>query len=194
MTDPAYVFLAGVGNSEPEHWQTRWYEELRGATAAHWVQHDDWQRISCDRWLEELEDALSDAPVCQPAQPGRSIVFVAHSLGCLLAAEWLDRHPAATATRALLVAPPDIGGPRFPRGVLGFRNALTIPRIPCRAILVASRDDPFVDFEYARELANRWHARFADVGFKGHINAESRLGTWPEGRALLDELAACNAP
>jgi predicted alpha/beta hydrolase family esterase len=27
-----------------------------------------------------------------------------------------------------------------------------------------------------------------DSGMSGHINTDSRLGDWPEGRALLEEL------
>ena len=33
-----------------------------------------------------------------------------------------------------------------------------------------------------------WGAQFIDHGACGHINADSGLGDWPEGRALLRSL------
>jgi diadenosine tetraphosphate (Ap4A) HIT family hydrolase len=61
-------------------------------------------------------------------------------------------------------------------------------RLPFPSILVASRDDPYADFARAQELAALWGARFVDAGAQGHLNADSKLGTWREGRALLKEL------
>ena len=33
-------------------------------------------------------------------------------------------------------------------------------------------------------------SRFVDVGNRGHINSDSKLGAWPEGQALLASLGA----
>ena len=62
-------------------------------------------------------------------------------------------------------------------------------RLPFPSIVIASRDDPYVDFRRARALANSWGSRFADAGAVGHINTASNLGDWPFGKALLDGLA-----
>ncbi|MGB4116081.1 MAG: alpha/beta hydrolase, partial [Polaromonas sp.] len=43
-------------------------------------------------------------------------------------------------------------------------------------------------FERAESLAQAWGARFIDAGERGHINAESGLADWPEGRNLLHTL------
>jgi predicted alpha/beta hydrolase family esterase len=37
-------------------------------------------------------------------------------------------------------------------------------------------------------MARDWGARFVDAGARGHLNGESGLGDWPEGRELLNEL------
>jgi hypothetical protein len=34
-------------------------------------------------------------------------------------------------------------------------------------------------------MAGHWGSRFVDLGERGHINAESGLGDWPEGHAML---------
>ena len=38
-------------------------------------------------------------------------------------------------------------------------------------------------------LVAAWAARFIDAGAGGHLNAESGLGDWPEGRKLLNEIS-----
>ena len=68
------------------------------------------------------------------------------------------------------------------------------PSLPSRAsaffpaIVVASRDDPFVAFERAAAFAADWGAEFADAGAAGHINTASGHSPWPEGRLLLERL------
>jgi hypothetical protein len=39
-------------------------------------------------------------------------------------------------------------------------------------------------------MAADWGAQAQSVGALGHINADSGLGDWPEGRALLRSLLA----
>ena len=45
-------------------------------------------------------------------------------------------------------------------------------------------------FERAGALAADWGARLVDGGARGHINAESGLGAWPQGQALMRQLLA----
>ena len=58
-----------------------------------------------------------------------------------------------------------------------------LPRdpLPFPALFIASRSDPYHDYEASEELAYAWGARIADAGHAGHINAESGHGPWPEG-------------
>jgi predicted alpha/beta hydrolase family esterase len=60
--------------------------------------------------------------------------------------------------------------------------------LPFPTILVASRNDPYASFDTASGLAEAWGSQLVDVGRAGHINAESGLGIWEQGVALLETL------
>jgi len=168
------LILPGYGGSGPAHWQTRW-EAL----------HPDYRRVQVPDWnqpdLEVWVKALSDVAV-RASQPP---VIVAHSLGCLVVAHFAARGGKARA--ALLVAVPDPDGLEFPPDARGFAHLpLTPLGFPSR--VVASRNDPYASFEFSARCARAWGSDLTDVGALGHINAESNLGDWPQGDALLSEL------
>jgi len=171
------LIVPGLGGSGPEHWQTRWQACDPRCVR---VLQDDWDRPHREAWCARLEQAVSQA--------GSEVVLVAHSLGCLTVAHWARRGSVQRVHGALLVAPPDVESlERCPSVLHGFAP---IPRdtLPFPSILVASRDDAYAHIDCARELATAWGARFVDVGERGHINADSGLGEWQEGRALLAAL------
>ncbi|MGW4803914.1 RBBP9/YdeN family alpha/beta hydrolase [Kitasatospora sp. NPDC004272] len=176
MSTPTHVFIAGIGNSGPDHWQSLWRDRTDGAV---WVEHTSWDEPERDTWVAELDAALR-------AVPGPK-VLVAHSLGCTLVAEWAAEHRDEDVTAALLVAVPDVDGPEFPTQATGFDSARH-GRLPFRSLVVSSQDDPYGSPEHAAADAELFGAELVDVGHRGHINAESGLGDWPEGRALLDQL------
>ena len=170
------LLLPGWQDSGPGHWQTEW-ERLHGDRR---VQQHDWMRPLRGDWSARLEEVVLDTP--------GEVVLAAHSLGCILAAWWAAHTRHAHKVRgALLVAPGDVERPDLAAQLRGWapiaRQALPFP-----AVLVGSRNDPYCSFERARALATDWGARFVDLGLSGHINADSRLGAWAEGRALLDVL------
>jgi predicted alpha/beta hydrolase family esterase len=176
VREPRFVFLAGVGDSEPEHWQRRWYRAIPDAL---WVQHDDWERITRDRWIADLDAALQ-------ALSSRAVI-VAHSLGCLLTAEWLRERPRPSVAGAFLVAPPDVASPHFPPTVLGFEPIDRCPPEPlqCPAMVVASTTDRYATIERSRAVAAHWGASMVEVGDCGHINLASGIGDWCEGQELM---------
>lgn len=114
------------------------------------------------------------------------VVLVAHSLGCLLVAAWASVSLHTAGVRgALLVAPGDVeveGGPVPP--LPGWRPIVR-QRLPFPSVLVASRNDPYCTLARARDMAHDWGAEWVDLGSRGHLNAESGLGDWPEGRQLI---------
>jgi len=117
-------------------------------------------------------------------------VLVAHSLACALVAHGARRPAWSSVVAALLVAPADVDSEaRTPPETRGFAPMPTEP-LPFAATVVSSQNDPFVELERARELARRWGAEFVDAGAVGHINAESGLGDWADGRRLLRALVA----
>jgi predicted alpha/beta hydrolase family esterase len=187
MSRVAFVFLAGLGNSEPHHWQRLWCGELARTNRVLWVEHADWNRVSRDRWLAEMDAALDGMG------PSPAAVLVAHSLGCLLAAEWLAENWESNVASALLVAPPDLASPQAPPGISGFRNPFSLAPANCKCTVVASENDPFASMDYCQRLADHWRARLVNIGARGHINAGSELGNWAEGRKLLAEIVPAAA-
>lgn len=115
---------------------------------------------------------------------------MAHSLGCVLVSHWAREHADARVVGALLVAPADVDalGREVPHAA-SFCPAPKLP-LPFPSLLVASRNDPYATFDCAERYARDWGAELVDLGQLGHINADSRLGTWSEGRALLRRLWA----
>ncbi|MEW6695639.1 Serine hydrolase [Tepidimonas thermarum] len=160
--------LPGWLSSGPDHWQSRW-ERLHGFVR---VEQHDWLTPRRGDWMARLEDVVADAP--------GPLVLVAHSLGCILTAAWAahSRH-TGRVRGALLVAPGDVEQPDLGARLPGWapieRRALPFP-----SVLVASRDDPYCRFERAQALAQAWGSRFIDAGARGHLNAESGLGDWPQ--------------
>jgi predicted alpha/beta hydrolase family esterase len=173
--DLTYVFLAGYGDSGDGHWQRAWLGRLPNAV---WVAHEDWFAAQREEWVADVQKALW--------QISGPMVVVAHSLGCLLLAEWCRNHEDPSLVGAFLVAVPNPDGINFPGVVEGFEDP-TAMELPFPAIVVASQDDPYADIEFARTIAETWGARFVDIGAKGHINADSGVGDWDEGWEMLRE-------
>ena len=171
------LILPGRGDSDGQHWQSRWE---RSHPQYRRVVQDEWDRPVRALWQARLEAAVA---ACGP-----DTVLVAHSLGCLLAVHW-----AATSSRrvkaALLVGVPDPARASFPPEVVGFAPVPLRP-LPFASIVVASTDDPYGGWRYASECAAAWGSRLVSAGAAGHINSASGLGDWPEGFALLQELMA----
>ncbi len=92
-------------------------------------------------------------------------------------------------TAALLVAPGDTEQPDL-RPQLPTWQPIPMTRLPFPSLLVGSRNDPYCQFARAQALARAWGSEWLDLGECGHINADSGLGDWPEGHALLQRLVA----
>ncbi|MEY4508065.1 MAG: hypothetical protein RLZZ450_187 [Pseudomonadota bacterium] len=171
------LIVPGLGGSGPTHWQSRWEDDDPRCRR---VEQRAWDEPVLAEWCERLERAVLAGPA--------PVVLVAHSLGALLVAHWAASGTVGLVTGALLVAPPDVESPdRVPEII---RHFAPVPRarLPFPSVVVASRNDEYACIECAHELALAWGSRFVDVGERGHINAASNLGRWPEGRALLAEL------
>ncbi|RKE20178.1 alpha/beta hydrolase [Streptomyces sp. TLI_171] len=176
MEPITHVYLAGIGNSAPAHWQYRWHA---ADPAGVWVEHASWDEPVRDHWVADLDAALR-------AITGPKLL-VAHSLGCATVVEWAADHADEGIVGALLVAAPDPHGPAFPVDAAGFDRPRPAP-LPFRTVVVASRNDKYSAFGYAEDTAAALGAELVDVGLLGHINADSGLGDWEHGRALLDGL------
>jgi predicted alpha/beta hydrolase family esterase len=146
------------------------------------VVQSDWLWPKRGDWMARLEEVLLESD--------ETALLVAHSLGCQLVAAWAA-HSQHTARvhGALLVAPPDIEREDMPPNLVPWRPIVR-RRLPFAALAVTSSDDPYCASERSARMARDWGAERIDIGARGHINGESGLGDWPEGRALLDRLRA----
>jgi len=61
-------------------------------------------------------------------------------------------------------------------------------RLPFASLAVISADDPYCSPERAAQLASAWGSATFAIGACGHINGDSGLGDWPQGRVLMHEL------
>lgn len=163
------LILPGWQGSGPGHWQSRW-ERAHG-----------YRRVEQHDWIARLEDVLLS---CDIEHHGPA-VLVAHSLGCVLAAAWTAHSRNTHLVKgALLVAPPDVERDDL-RQTLNSWAPIPVPPLPFETVVFASSNDPFCALERARLFAAAWGAEFVDAGARGHLNAESGLGDWPQAHQHL---------
>lgn len=174
--DHRVLLLPGWLDSGPGHWQTLW-ERQHGDLR---VQQADWQWPRRGDWMARLEEVL--------LEDDRPALLAAHSLGCHLVAAWAAHSQHATCVRgALLVAPPDLDQADTPPQLFNWRPVVR-ERLPFAATVVYSENDPFGSVAAAQALARDWGAEAMSIGALGHVNAESGLADWPEGRSQLRRL------
>lgn len=171
--DPPILIVPGLYNSGPDHWQSHWERELPRAER---VDQQDWERPLLGDWTISLAEAVRQRP---------GAILVAHSLGCALVAHFAQVTGGRGVGGAMLVAPADVNreGPAG-RLLVGF-SPIPRQRLPFPSLVVASRDDPYVEIDRAQAFARGWGSEFVDLGRAGHINVESGHGPWMKGRALL---------
>ena len=171
------LLLPGWQGSGPGHWQSLW-EARHGHLR---VEQGDWLWPRRGDWMSRLDEVLleNDTPA----------VLVAHSLGCHLVSAWAAHSRlAARVHAALLVAPPDIERSAAPPQLQRWAPIVR-QRLPFASTLVASSDDPFCEASRAAGMASDWGSDWLLIGACGHLNAESGLGDWDDGLALLHSIS-----
>ncbi|MCZ2498654.1 alpha/beta fold hydrolase [Xylophilus sp. Kf1] len=182
MTAARVLTVPGWHGSGDDHWQTLW----EGQKGYRRVEQHDWSHPLRGDWSARLEDEVL-------AGEGAPVVLVAHSLGCALVAAWARHSRHSRLVRAaLLVAPPDVERETLADQLPGW-SPLVLEPLPFITTVIASSDDPYCDLDRARAFASAWKAAFVDVGPRGHLNAASGLGDWPQGHAYLREAAGAAA-
>ncbi|GAB3435960.1 alpha/beta hydrolase [Massilia solisilvae] len=171
LQDFRVLVAPGLGGSGAGHWQTRWQ------TLHPWFERigqRDWDCPDLLAWSAQVGDALR--------RSARPAIVVAHSFGCLATVHRIAAGVPQLAG-ALLVAPAD-------PAKFGVQHELAVGPLPVPSVVVGSENDPWLSAGGARDWSARWGSEFVNAGALGHINAESRLGDWPFGLALLEMLAA----
>lgn len=166
-----FLLLPCRDNASPDHWQSHWQAALPNMTR---VEQDEWASPKLDPWAARLDDYVSRAR--------RPIVLIAHSLGTSLIMHWASRSDTSRIAGAFMVAPSDRGPADIwaEAAGSGFAPMLLQP-LPFPAMVLASRDDPYVAFDRAQVFAEAWGATLVDMGQSGHMGNAANLGLWPEG-------------
>ncbi len=172
------VIVPGLGDSGPDHWQTRWTEQFGAAR----VRQDDPDTPAVQAWTARLQGVIE-------ATPG-DLVLVGHSAGVLTIVHWARLYGGNERVRgALLVSPTDAEQADMTELAPAVLQLAPVPLgpLPFPALVVASENDPYVSFERAQAFADAWEAEFITAGEAGHINVVSGHGEWEEGEVLLSE-------
>lgn len=170
-SDCDILMVTGLGDSGPDHWQTRWERQL---STARRVPQRDYEAPVRDEWVEALVAAVRPAT--------RPVVLVAHSLGVPLVAHAAPLLAGERVSGAFLVGPPDLDDEgRRPPGLDPAFAPLPREPLPFPGLLVASRTDPYCTYDRAEDIALAWGSALVDAGDAGHINTASGHGPWPEG-------------
>ncbi|MDZ4094548.1 MAG: alpha/beta hydrolase [Paracoccaceae bacterium] len=166
------LIIPGLDGSPAPHWQHWWAATDPTALL---VDLTDVARPVPDVWEIEVAGAILNHP---------GAMLVGHSLGAVLIARLLTKWPQLKVSGVLLVAPAE------PKNSARIARFAPIPtaRLEVPATVVASRNDPWMRFDRASQLARDWGADLVDLGFAGHINVDSGFGPWPRGMALRDAL------
>lgn len=167
-----FVLVPGRYNSGPEHWQSIWEREM-----PIWkrIEQRDWNDPDVHRWVGSLARVL--ARCRHPA------LLAGHSLGALASCR-ASLEAGGRIAGLLLVAPAEPS--RF-----DAQDDVPECRLPVPSLLVASRNDPFMDFARAEHWSRVWGSELVDLGGDaGHVNAESGFGPWRFGRVLMARLVA----
>lgn len=172
-----YLIVPGLNNSGPSHWQTFWTKSLPSASRV--FQHC-WDKPQKEDWIQTLDEAVR--------QLKDDTILVSHSLGVVTTTLWLLRakqqgNLPANIKGAFLVAPADADT------VDVIKNFAPMPteKMPVPVYIVGSENDPYMTPARTKFFAEAWGAKLFNAGALGHINSDSNLGEWEQGRAFLAE-------
>lgn len=180
MRRPTPVFVPGLRDHVPDHWQTLLQARLPGSVC---VPRLGKETLALAAWVEALEATV--------AAIRGSVVLVAHSAGVMMVASWARRHGTRSISGALLAVPPDFESglpPGYPsREALAENGWMPVARepLPFRSIVVGSTNDPLATLDRAAGFARDWGSEFVDAGAVGHLNPASGFGEWPQAAELL---------
>jgi predicted alpha/beta hydrolase family esterase len=171
------LIVSGLGDSGEEHWQSHWLKEIENSQK---VMQTEWHKPQLENWLSTLTTTINSIE--------GPIILVAHSLAVVLIAHWSKLNDCHKIAAALFVAAADVDSDKHtPSEIWNFAPIPLLP-FPYPSILVTSSDDPYIAVDRAEYLANNWGSDFINVGAHGHLNSESQLGNWQEGKLLLHSL------
>ena len=178
-----YLIVPGLNNSGPKHWQSFWAKSLPNAVR---VEQRSWDKPQKEEWVNTLDEAVNNLT--------GDTVIVSHSLGVATTVLWLAKKVSegnvpAHIKGVFLVSPSDVDNIK----VINSFAPMPLLKLPVPAAVVASDNDEFVSIERSEFFADAWGAHLFRAGALGHINSDSDLREWEQGRAFLAEFEKnCN--
>lgn len=178
------IIVPGLDGSARHHWQSLWQAlfQAEGIPVGR-VNQEIWSRPHYKGWIMTL--------VATVKKSKKPVLLVGHSVGCVLIAHAVKEGLLPdTVAGALLVAPADVeNGPEQDISRVAAFSPVPLSSLPFPALVVGSRNDPWLSVTRARTFARHWNASFVDAGRKGHIGNQCDLGYWLDGLMFLDRLA-----
>ncbi len=170
------LIIPGLNGSSDEHWQRHWTYENANSSV---VEQENWTCPVLAQWQAKLDEALSNTD---------GAFLVAHSLGCLLAASYANRHQAGLIRGALLVAPCSLETTLTMHPCMIDFGIEPMERLPFPSLVVGSLNDPYMGVAQLEHHVKAWGSELAIIGFAGHINVASGFGRWHEGYDFFERL------
>ena len=170
-----YLIVPGLNNSDEKHWQTFWEKSLPNTLR---VQQHSWDNPQKDDWVTTLGNTIQKL--------NQDTIIIAHSLGVATTVMYLTQNQSKIPTHikgAFLVSPSDVDNIE----VIKSFAPMPLEKLPIPACVVASENDPFVTMERSLFFANAWGVKVYNAGALGHINSDSDLREWEQGRKFLAE-------
>jgi len=168
-----YLNIPGLSNSGVKHWQTIW--EQQHPSLFKRVRQKNWFQPDKDEWVTTLSKSIVNL--------SSPVILVAHSLGCITVTHWARNYDTSMVKGALLVAPADVE--KSEQECFKTFSPVPLGKLPFPSIVVASTNDNYISMERSAKWAAYWGSKFICIGDKGHINAQSGLNDWEEGRSFL---------
>lgn len=164
-----FLLLHGYGGTHPEHWQGYLHNLLieRGQKVL-FPTLPSAESPQLNEWMEFLETEL------QNTDPS-SLVVAAHSLGCSLWLQYLDKHPDFHPKKTYLVSPP-----LNDCGIQEIESFFPLPELDLsneNCLIIGSDNDNFILEKEFETLAENLKVPLKLLPGAGHINSPMH-GEW----------------
>ncbi len=165
------LLLHGWGGSDYPHWQAHLAMEVAknyGTVSFPLIQHPHYP--SKNRWIKEVRAVLEDF---------RPDTVVCHSLANTLWFWLCEMRIAPQIERLFMVSPPSL---HTSEEVLKSFYPAPMPETLCaeEVTLYVSDNDPWIEIDEAKQIAEHYDATLHILHDAGHINTESGFGKWEE--------------
>jgi len=171
------LILPGWQSSNNIHWQTIWQKENPDYIR---VEQTNWDKPDKNEWISCLQKYISNC--------NKPVILVAHSLACSLVCHWALQYKTENIAGAFIVAPTDVDSAEHSPAELRCFSPMPVDKLPFKSMVIASENDHYVSIQRAEYFSSCWGSQFINIGKYGHINADSKLGSWNDGKILFNQL------